>query len=87
MNPAMQRRRAGWLQSLRTKIALAMGVVALTTAATFIVPALQLRKKAVLADFQMFVRSVAGTTALAIDGDSLAEIGRASCRERVSVLV
>ncbi len=74
MNPAMQRRRAGWLQSLRTKIALAMGVVALTTAAAFIVPALQLRKKAVLADFQIFVRSVAGTTALAIDGDSLADI-------------
>ncbi len=74
MNPAMQRRRAGWLQSLRTKIALAMGVVALTTAAAFIVPALQLRKKAVLSDFQMFVRSVAGTTALAIDGDSLAGI-------------
>ena len=74
MNSAPPRRRAGWLQSLRTKIALAMGVVALTTAAAFILPALQLRRKAILNDFQVFVRSVAGTTALALDGDSLAEI-------------
>ena len=53
---------------------MAMAVVALTTTAAFIVPTLQLRKKSVLTDFQMFVRSVAGTTALAIDGDSLAQI-------------
>ena len=65
------RQRAGWLQSLRTKIALAMAVVAFTTSAALILPALQIRKSAVLEDFQMFVRSVAGTTALAIDGDSL----------------
>ena len=74
MNPPIKRRRAGWLQSLRTKIALAMGVVALTTAVAFILPALHFRKKAVLSDFQMFVRSVAGTTALALDGESLAAI-------------
>ena len=48
-----------------------MAVVALTTTAAFIVPAIQLRKKSVLNDFQVFVRSVAGTTALALDGDSL----------------
>ncbi|MEO7319829.1 MAG: HAMP domain-containing protein [Chthoniobacteraceae bacterium] len=74
MSPPTPRRRAGWLQSLRTKIALAMTVVALTTAAAFILPALHLRKTAVLHDFQMFVSSVAGTTALAIDGDSIASI-------------
>ena len=74
MNSEKPRRHAGWLQSLRTKIAMAMAVVALTTTAAFIVPTLQLRKKSVLTDFQMFVRSVAGTTALAIDGDSLAQI-------------
>ncbi len=74
MNPATPRRHTGWLQSLRTKIALAMGVVALTTTAAIIVPALQLRRKAVLTDFQIFVRSVAGTTALALEGDALGEI-------------
>ena len=51
-----------------------MAVVALTTTAALILPALQLRRKAVLNDFQVFVRSVAGTTALALDGDSLAPI-------------
>jgi class 3 adenylate cyclase len=65
---------ASWLRSLRTKIALAMAVVALTVTVAFIVPGMALRRKALLQDFQMFVRSAAGTTALALDGDSLAEI-------------
>lgn len=74
MNPATPKQRASWLQSLRTKIALAMAVVALTTAAAFILPAFHFRKKAILEDFQIFVRSVAGTTALALDGDAIAHI-------------
>ncbi len=74
MSLPIKHTRAGWLQSLRTKIALAMGVVALTTATAFILPAFHVRKKAVLSDFQIFVRSVAGTTALAINGSSLGAI-------------
>ena len=65
---------APWLRSLRTKIALAMAVVAFTVTAAFIGAEVILRNRALLRDFQVFVRSAAGTTALAIDGASLATI-------------
>ncbi len=67
-------RSAPWLQSLRVKIALAMAVVALTVTLAFIVPGMALRRQALLNDFQVFTRSAAGTTALAVDGESLGGI-------------
>ena len=63
-----------WLRSLRTKIAAAMAVVALTTAVAFVIQDLHFGRTAALKSFRIFVRSVAGTTALAIDGDSLQRV-------------
>ena len=69
---------ASWLRSLRTKIGLAMAVVALTVTSAFIVAEFILQRRSLLRDFQVFVRSAAGTTALALDGDSLAQIRAAT---------
>ena len=65
---------ARWLRSLRTKIAVAMAVVALTTAVAFVIQDLHFGRKSALRNFQVFVRGVAGTTALALDGESLRRI-------------
>ena len=60
--------------NLRLKIFLAMGVVAVTVMAAFIVPGVVLRRRGVVEEFQAFVRSAAGTAALALAGDDLARI-------------
>jgi class 3 adenylate cyclase len=62
------------LFNLRLKILLAMGVVALTVMAAFLVPGIVLRRQGVVEEFQTFVRSAAGTAALALSGDDLARI-------------
>ena len=74
MSMAAHFQNARWLRSLRTKIALAMAVVALTTAVAFVIQDLHFGRTRALKDFQTFVRGVAGTTALALDGDSLRRI-------------
>jgi class 3 adenylate cyclase len=51
-----------------------MAVVALTVMAAFLVPGMALRRQGVVEEFQAFVRSAAGTAALAISGDDLARI-------------
>ena len=60
--------------NLRLKILLAMGVVALTVMAAFLVPGIVLRRQGLVEEFQAFVRSAAGTAALALSGDDLARI-------------
>lgn len=72
MNPAPPVTRR--LFNLRLKILLAMGVVALTVMAAFLVPGIVLRRQGVVEEFQTFVRSAAGTAALALSGDDLARI-------------
>jgi class 3 adenylate cyclase len=57
--------------SLRAKVLLAMGIVAASVAVASLVTNYQLRRKQLLGEFQVFVRSVAGTTALALRGDDL----------------
>ena len=60
--------------NLRLKIFLAMGVVALTVMAAFIGPGIVLRRQGLVEEFQAFVRSAAGTAALALAGDDLGRI-------------
>ena len=60
--------------NLRLKIFLAMGVVAVTVMAAFIVPGIVLRRQGLVEEFQAFVHSAAGTAALALAGDDLARI-------------
>ena len=60
--------------NLRMKIFLAMGVVAITVMAAFIGPGIVLRRQGLVEEFQAFVRSAAGTAALALPGDDLARI-------------
>ena len=64
--------------SLRSKIVLAMASVAVLVVASILVTNFHLRRQQLLQEFQVFVRSVAGTTALALDGDSLNTIQRAN---------
>ena len=54
--------------SLRAKITLAMAFVALTVAAATAATSYRARSRQLLAEFQMLVRSAAGTTALALSG-------------------
>ena len=60
--------------NLRLKIFLAMGVVALTVMAAFLGPGIVLRRQGLVEEFQAFVRSAAGTAAIALSGDDLARI-------------
>ena len=60
--------------NLRAKIVAAMGVVALVVVGAILFTTYQERRRQALEDFQIFVRSVAGTTALAIRGEDLAGI-------------
>ena len=59
---------------LRLKIILAMAVVALVVVGAMLFTTYQARRRQLLAEFQLFVRSVAGTTALALRGEDLAGI-------------
>lgn len=59
---------------LRLKIILAMGVVAIVCVAAILIPGHYARQRQILEDFQIFVRSVAGTTAIALRGEDLARI-------------
>lgn len=60
--------------SLRTKISLAMALVGLLVVAASIAVSGYFRYGEILRDFQTFVRSVAGTTAIAIDPADVAAI-------------
>ncbi len=60
--------------NLRIKIILAMAVVALVVVGAILFTDYHARRKQLLAEFQVFVRSVAGTTALAMRGEDLAGI-------------
>src|SRR5438034_7840689 len=60
--------------SLRTKILLAMGFIALLVAGAITATDYHFRRQELLSEFQSFVRSVAGTCALAISGDDLRAI-------------
>jgi class 3 adenylate cyclase len=60
--------------NLRLKILLAMTVVALVVIGAILFTDYHARRRSLLAEFQTFVRSVAGTTALALRGEDLADI-------------
>lgn len=60
--------------SLRTKITLAMALVALLVVGAVLAVTYHLRSRQLLEEFQVFVRSVAGTTALALSGDEIATV-------------
>ena len=62
--------------SLRTKIVLAMATVAALVVTATLAVSCHLRRSQLLQEFQVFVRSVAGTTALALDGEAIASIRR-----------
>ncbi len=68
------RKRRTRLLSLRVKIVLAMAVVGAAVAGTTVATNFWVRRGQLLSEFQVFVRSVAGTTALALDGGSLSAI-------------
>lgn len=70
----MSTRPAPWLKSLRTKITLAMGVVAALVVAAVLFAGNHFRRKELLVEFQTHVRGVAGTTALALAGSDLSRI-------------
>lgn len=60
--------------NLRLKIILAMAVVALVVVVAILFTTYRARQKQLLTEFQLFVRSVAGTTALSLRGEDLAGI-------------
>jgi hypothetical protein len=64
------RQRRWWATSLQTKIALAMTAVALLVVGAVLGTSFQLRRQELLGEFQLFVRSVAGTTALALSSSA-----------------
>jgi class 3 adenylate cyclase len=64
--------------NLRTKIFLAMLLVALTVVGAILAINFKLRRDQLLAEFQVFVRGVAGTTALALSGDDVATVHAAA---------
>lgn len=67
----------GWL-SLRVKIALAMGAVAALVVTAILATNFHFRSLELLREFQVFVRGVAGTTALALNGQELTSIRQSS---------
>ncbi len=60
--------------SLRLKVALAMGAVAALVVTAILATNFHLRRAQLLQEFQVFVRGVAGTTALALNGDEISAI-------------
>jgi class 3 adenylate cyclase len=60
--------------SLRTKVALSMATVAALVVAAILGTNFHFRRAQLLQEFQAFVRSAAGTTALALDGDEISSI-------------
>lgn len=62
------------LLSLRTKIVLAMALVAAVVVGATLFTTHRLRRAQLLEEFQAFVRGVAGTTALALSGDEIDSI-------------
>ena len=60
--------------SLRTKIILAMALVAALVVAAILGTNFHFRRAQLLQEFQAFVRSAAGTTALALDGEAIRTI-------------
>jgi class 3 adenylate cyclase len=60
--------------SLRTKVALAMATVAALVVTAILATNFHFRRAQLLQEFQAFVRGVAGTTALALDGDAISTI-------------
>jgi class 3 adenylate cyclase len=60
--------------SLRTKIILAMALVAALVVAAILGTNFHFRRAQLLQEFQAFVRGAAGTTALALDGDAIQTI-------------
>jgi class 3 adenylate cyclase len=62
------------LFSLRMKVAVAMAVVAAVVVTAILATNFHLRRRQLLEDFPVFVRGVAGTTALALNGDEIATI-------------
>jgi hypothetical protein len=60
--------------SLRTKIALAMATVAALVVSAILGINFHYRRAQLLQEFQAFVRSAAGTTALALEGDAISSI-------------
>ena len=60
--------------SLRTKIILAMALVAALVVAAILGTNFHFRRAQLLQEFQAFVRGTAGTTALALDGDAIQTI-------------
>jgi class 3 adenylate cyclase len=60
--------------NLRIKILLAMAVVALVVVGAILFTDYHARRRQLLSEFQIFVKSVAGTTALALRGEDLAGI-------------
>lgn len=63
-----------WLKSLQTKIALATAIVALIVVSAVVAVGHHFRRQELLVEFQTFVRSVAGTAALALSGEDLQAI-------------
>lgn len=63
---------------LRTKIVLAMALVALLVAGAAAAATFYFRRAQLLNDYQVFVRGVAGTAALALSGDEIATIRSAA---------
>ena len=59
---------------LRLKIILAMGVVAILCVAAILIPDHRARRRQILEDFQIFVRSVAGPTVIALRGEDIVRI-------------
>jgi len=60
--------------SLRAKIMLSITIVALVVAAAMVATQYYLRKKQLLEEFQFFVRSVAGTASLSLNGSEIMAI-------------
>ncbi|HMG12769.1 MAG TPA: adenylate/guanylate cyclase domain-containing protein, partial [Gemmatimonadaceae bacterium] len=64
--------------SVRTKVTLAMATVATLVVAAILGTTLHFRRAQLLQEFQAFVRSAAGTSALALDGDEISTINATS---------
>lgn len=64
--------------SLRTKILLAMATVAAVVVGAILATNFHFRRMQLLQEFQVFVRGVAGTAALALNGDEISTIHQAS---------
>ena len=60
--------------SLQSKVVLAMALVAALVVAAILAINFHFRRMQLLQEFQAFVRGVAGTTALALDGDAISSI-------------